>query len=435
MNNRNHQSRWITAVALMSTFCTVQTLASPVKDSIDALGMDISPAEQAAIESAMTSSIEISRRATQYNGLPYRRDAHAKAVACVRATFSVNGDIPTHFRHSVFSQPGREYKAWVRFSNGDMLVQPDSKPDARGMAIKLMEVEGKPIAPEMGTGGTQDFIMTNTPAFFNRNIFDYADDATYLARFERTKWFISLFPPRLHPKQFYRAIQTVSSKIDTPLAPQYYSMLPYQLGNTRLKFSARPCPGSHYPKATDKSDPDFLTRQIENTLANGAACFDFMVQPKVPGAYMPMDDATVIWPEQKSPFIPIARLHIPAQQLGGEPQRQFCENLSMNPWHGVGQWQPEGSLNRARRVVYNAVSAFRHEKNDVQRSEPDSWCVPGAKEACTPEQGLIVSKPAWPLPRCFDSLYQPLNGESVSSDCQDWSSSTAQKALPSQTGQ
>jgi hypothetical protein len=391
--------------------------ASPIEKSIQALGMDISSAEQAAIESAVNSSREISRRAEQYNGLPYRRDAHAKATACVRATFSINGDIPERFQHSVFSEPGKEYRAWVRFSNGDMLVQPDSKPDARGMAIKLMGIEGEPIAPELGKGGTQDFIMTNTPAFFNRNIYDYADDARFLAKFERTKWFISLFPPRLHPKQFYRAVQTISSRIDTPLAPQYYSMLPYQLGNTRLKFSTKPCPGSHYPKATDKNDPDFLTRQIEDTLADGAACFEFMVQPKAPGAYMPMDDATVIWSEEKSPFIPIARVRIPPQKLGGEPQRQFCENLSMNPWHGVGEWLPEGSLSRARRVVYNAVSEFRHEKNDVERYEPDNWCVPGAQEACTQDQGMIISKSRWPLPRCFDSLFQPLNGQSVNSEC------------------
>lgn len=414
-------NRWILQSALLALPAAVMAQAAtqgePGYEPLDDLGMHLSVEERAAIVSAMNSAREISRVAETKNGRPYRRDAHAKATGCVRATFTVNGDIPAQYRHSVFQTPGQEYKAWVRFSNGDMLVQPDSQPDARGMAIKLMGVSGDRIAPELTGAKTQDFVMTNTPAFFNRNVFDYAENATFLAKFERTKWFISLWPPRLHPKQFYRAIQTVSSRIDTPFDAQYYSMLPYQLGATALKFSTRSCPGASYPKAEDKERPDFLTEQMAHTLNNGAACFDFMVQPKVPGANMPMDDATVIWSEKKSPFVPIARVWIPPQTIASEAQQQFCENLSMNPWHGVGQWRPEGSLNRARRVVYNAVSKYRHDKNQAPRVEPDSWCIEGSSEPCTPTQGLHVTKPTWPLPRCFDSLYRPLDGEPVDSVC------------------
>ncbi|MYM64395.1 catalase family protein [Pseudomaricurvus sp. HS19] len=388
-----------------------------VPEWVQQLDLSLPAGEQKAIVSAMHSSMTISNRAEETNGLPYRRDAHAKATACVRATFTVNGDIPARYRHSVLSEPGREYKAWVRFSNGDFLVRPDNTPDARGMAVKVMGVEGDPIAPEFSGPPTQDFIMTNSPAFFNRNVFDYADTATYLAKFDRTGGFIGLLPPRLHWPQLLRAKQTVSTRIDNPLGTRYYSMLPYQLGNTVLKFSSRPCSGSHYPPAENKDHPDFLTTQVKQSLENGAACFEFMVQPKVTAADMPVDDATTIWSEQDSPFIPVARLHIPPQQLGGLPQQEFCENLSMNPWHGVGDWQPLSSLNRARRVVYNAVSQFRHGKNQVAVTQPDSWCVPGAEEPCSDQQGLIIHKPKWPLPRCFDHLAQPVDGSTLESEC------------------
>ena len=216
------------------------------------LGMNISQQEQEAIKKAMQYGREISRIAETKNGLPYRRDAHAKATGCLRATFSVNGDIPEHFQHSIFANPAQEYEAWIRFSNGDMLVQPDSKGDARGMAIKVMGVDGEKIAPELEGAKTQDFIMTNTPAFFNRNVFDYVDDMYYLSKLQRTKWFISLFPPRLHPKLLYRAAQTVSAKINSPFDPQYYSMLPYDLGGVELKFSAKACPGMTELKNVDK---------------------------------------------------------------------------------------------------------------------------------------------------------------------------------------
>ncbi|MFC6978042.1 catalase [Microbulbifer taiwanensis] len=300
----------------------------------------MSAQEMAAIERAMEFGREISRKAEKINGPPFRRDAHAKATGCLRATFSVNGDIPAHFRHSVLSQPGREYQSWIRFSNGDMTVQPDAKADARGMAIKLLDVDGVKIAPELTGPATQDFIMTNTPAFFNRNIYDYVDNMSHLAELDRTGWFINLWPPRFHPELFYRAVQTVSSKIDTPLQPQYYSMLPYQLGDTQLKFSARPCPGMNFELDIDESDGDYLTEAMAEQLAEGGACFDFMLQERVADADMPIDDAAVIWSEEASPFVPVARVNIPPQTFDGEAQQAFCENLSMNPWHGVDDWRP-----------------------------------------------------------------------------------------------
>ncbi len=388
----------------LALLCLPYCLAGAAE--VDEYGL--TPEQRAAVESAIQSAREISRRAEGVNGLPYRRDAHAKATGCARALFSVNGDIPAQFQHSLFARPAAQYQAWVRFSNGDFLVQADSKPDARGIAIKVMNVPGTPVAPELGAHGSQDFIMTNTQAFFNRNVFDYAEDMTYLAKFERTRWFISLFPPRLHPKQFYRAIQTVSSTIENPLQAQYYSMLPYQLGDTVLKYSVRPCPGMQFRKAVDREDSDYLTVEMQHSLEQGGACFDFMVQPQVPGSYMPIDDATAIWSESDSPFQPIARLTLPPQKIGGSEQRAFCENLSMNPWHGVDDWRPLGSLSNARRLVYNAVSKYRHEKNQVPRVEPTSWCLPAGNNDCQRDEGLLESHPTWPLPRVFDPLYRPL---------------------------
>ncbi|WP_323845523.1 catalase family protein [Microbulbifer magnicolonia] len=383
-----------------------------------ALDMELSAAEMQAIQRAMEFGREISRRAEKINGAPYRRDAHAKATGCLRATFSVNGDIPAHFRHSVFAEPGREYKSWIRFSNGDMTVQADEKPDARGMAIKLLDVDGQKIAPELDGPGTQDFIMTNTPAFFNRNIFDYVDNMSHLAELERTSWFISLWPPRFHPKLFYRAVQTVSSEIDTPLQPQYFSMLPYQLGDSRLKFSARPCPGMRFEFDVDRDDADYLTDAMAQQLDRGGACFDFMLQEKVAGADMPIDDASVIWSEQDSPFIPVARINIPPQSFDSEAQQQFCENLSMNPWHGVDDWRPLGSLNKARRLVYHAVSEFRHRENGAAASEPDSWCLEGGND-CDLSEVFHRTKPTWPLPRCFDPQYRPADGSEPPPPCWD----------------
>lgn len=385
-------------------------------EPFDTLGMDLSPEEIEAVQQSMEYGRQISQWAEAKNGSPFRRDAHAKATGCVRATFSVNGDIPRHFQSSVFADPGREYQAWIRFSNGDMLVQADAKPDARGMAIKLLNVEGDKIAPELTGPNTQDFIMTNTPAFFNRNIFDYVADMKYLAEKKRLAWFVSLWPPRLHPRRLYIAAQTVASKINTPLAPQYYSMLPYQLGTTTVKFSARPCPGMQFQEQANKSDHDFLTEAMTDQLSSQSACFEFMLQEKVPGADMPLDDATAVWSEQESPFVPVARIHIPPQTFSSAPQQNFCENLSMNPWHGVGDWQPLGSLSKARRLVYHAVSQYRHQQNGVAVFEPDSWCL-ASDQHCDPDTAIATTTDTPKLPRCFDSLFQPIAGDKPRGEC------------------
>jgi len=59
----------------------------------------------------------------------------------VEAVFRVEAELRPELCHRVFV-PGREYRAWIRFSNGNSERQRAWLPDARGMAIKLIGVEG-----------------------------------------------------------------------------------------------------------------------------------------------------------------------------------------------------------------------------------------------------------------------------------------------------
>ena len=157
-----------------------------------------------------------------------------------------------------------------------------------------------------------------------------------------------------------------------------------------------------FDEKPNTNDFDYLTEVMQEKLSSQGACFDFMVQPKVGGAHMPLDNAAVIWSEKVSPFIPIARVQIPPQNFTSEAQMQFCENLSMNPWHGVDDWLPQGSLNRARRLVYHAVSEFRHDKNQAKTVTPRNWCLDG-NENCDNTKQVNVTKSKWPLPRCVST--------------------------------
>jgi hypothetical protein len=88
------------------------------------------------------------------------RGFHAKIHAGFLAKFQVLANMPEHARHGVFAEP-RTFPAVVRFSNGDSHINPDRKPEPRGIAIKLIGVEGRKLLPGQEDAVTQDFLATS----------------------------------------------------------------------------------------------------------------------------------------------------------------------------------------------------------------------------------------------------------------------------------
>jgi catalase len=69
------------------------------------------------------------------------RAQHRKHHGCVAAVFQVVDDVPMELRHGVFANSGARFDTLIRFSNGRQ--QNDREPDTHGMAIKLLDVQGK----------------------------------------------------------------------------------------------------------------------------------------------------------------------------------------------------------------------------------------------------------------------------------------------------
>jgi hypothetical protein len=294
------------------------------------------------------------------------RDAHPKAHGCVRATFEVRSDLDPGLIAGVF-QPGATFPAWVRFSNGNPDPhRADRKPDARGMAIKLMNVPGEKLSDERGT---QDFVLIAHPTFFS------ADPRRYALLFDRGTSRNPLrkaaAPLALGPRGAAIAAKAGSKVIASPLEARYWSTVPFRLGTgperRAVKYSAIPCQaGSEVPKHPEK---DYLRRVLRETLADREACFTFAVQSRV--GDMSVEDPRYEWPEAESPFVPVATLRVPPQTFDSPAQDAFCENLSFNPWHSLPEHRPLGGVNRTRRVVYEAISSFRRGQNGVPAVEPD----------------------------------------------------------------
>jgi len=106
-------------------------------------------------------------------GTRYLRDAHAKAHGCVKAQVQVLNDLSPPLRQGVFATPGQTWQAVVRLSNGNAYPQFDSIRDARGMAIKLLDVPGQQLMASESQRREQDFVMFNHPNFFVSDVAEY----------------------------------------------------------------------------------------------------------------------------------------------------------------------------------------------------------------------------------------------------------------------
>lgn len=349
-----------------STRCEVGTSMTSSQDDtsrIDAApfpGEVVPPGEAAAI-ATITADIENVVRNQAKTSPPARRDAHAKPHGCVKAEFRVLDGLPASLRAGVFAEP-RTFEAWIRFSNGNGTPQPDSNPDGRGMAIKLMGVAGSPST-------TQDFLMINNPAFFVRNAADYV-------AFQSASNPIWFFFPSFNPFRFrlhegWVALSIALQKVQNPLNIRYWSMTPYALGGVAIKFSARPT-GAPSP-FVETNTTNFLHDNLVKHLATREALFDFLVQPRTRPEAMPIEDPTITWSETAAPFVPVARITIPPQSFDSPEQCTFCENLSFTPFHCLEAHRPLGGINRVRKVVYDAISRLRHDLNHAPRQEPTGF--------------------------------------------------------------
>ncbi len=308
----------------------------------------------------------------QYGVGTARRDAHPKAHGCVKAEIRVLSTLPEPLAKGIFI-PGRTYQAWIRFSNGSSdPTRADIKRDARGMAIKVLGVPGMKLLADEDEAMTQDFIMINHPVFFA------TDPARYLSFMQEANsghfYAKLLIPFALGAKGTLIALQTRSSKISNPLQTRYWSMVPYQLGTgsgrQAVKYSARACSAAR-DSIPGNPDHDFLRGALRDTLQNGDACMEFLVQPRTSNS-MDVEDSRTEWKEAQAPFYPVATIHMRRQIFDTPEQNEFCENLSFTPWHALPQHKPLGVTNRLRKVIYERISRVRHDMNQVKRQEPAS---------------------------------------------------------------
>ncbi len=334
----------------------------------------------------------------RYIGKPrFLRGVHPKDHGCVQAKFMVKECLANEYQVGVFAEPGRQFDAWIRFSNAAPLVSPDSALSeagavghgSRGMAMKLIGVSGSRLMPEDGEL-THDFLMINQPVFAFANVEDYeALSRIILEDNENPKRFfaerIRRNPdgkPVMSDPTTQRAVRTAgiidritSSKPSAfqppPLSPldnAYFGAAPFLFGEGRvMRYLARPVSPMLGDVGEFVKNANYLREALHKRLTEGDGSeiqFEFQVQVRsaesLAGAIdTEIEDACVDWDEEKHPFVTLARIAIPPQDCTTPERKELCERLGFSPWHGLLEHRPLGGINRLRCAVYEASARAR----------------------------------------------------------------------------
>jgi len=293
------------------------------------------------------------------------RDAHQKMHGCVVGTFTVVDNLNACFQHGVFKEPGKSYPLIVRYSNSDANVQTDKTPDARGMALKLLGVDGEKLIPGEKDATTHDFMLLNADRFFVRDLKTYVGmlQALEMGKAELAAWLAT------HPYEAGILLEAFGQTMQNPVLHRYNSATPYLLGDEAVKWEAMPCVPPP-PQVVDKKHPNYLHDAMKKTLATEDVCYDFYALRRSVPENMPIEDATVAWPRKQTERVRLARIHIPKQRFDTKVRHEACENYSFTPWHALPEHKPLGAVNRARYSVYELISRFRNHENGVPHVEP-----------------------------------------------------------------
>lgn len=153
------------------------------------------------------------------------RGAHAKALACLKGSFSVNNEnLPENLRVGLFAK-NESYKTWIRVSNSSQdPFSKDKEQNTRGFAMKLLGVEGpKLIDPEQASS-TMDLLTVAAEAFV-------AKDNSNYSKISEGENPVALFV-RLGVARALSLVATVkkTQSEQNPLRLEYFSTVPYRLG-------------------------------------------------------------------------------------------------------------------------------------------------------------------------------------------------------------
>jgi len=288
-------------------------------------------------------------RAAKSGGKP-ERALHLKQHAGAVGELVVKA--PETARSGVFAMSGKSWPVYARFSNGSSRQQPDSTPDVRGFALKLVGVPGTKLIKGLESELTQDFLFIDSQALPFRTPDEFMAFVK-VAQAGPAK----LLPGLISAFGFGRALGIIwgsvtAEKVKSFATHAFHTGAPLAFSKTAAKLSLAPVPSSE-PAPAAKGQ-DFLCQDLTARLQRGALSWTLRAQFFIDEATTPIEDTSVTW---TGPWVDLATLTLPKQDPESARGREISElvsQLSFDPWHATEEHRPLGAIMRARGATYGA---------------------------------------------------------------------------------
>lgn len=348
----------------------------------------------------------------QGSPVPAVRAAFRRTLGCAKAQVTVVDSLDPKYQQGIFDPKATgktSYDAWVRFSMDRTVPTGEDDFDKASLAfsMKVLPDRAGEKPPVAAIQGEQDFITQNHPVFF-------ADTASeFLLAFVNPQ-LLNPETVKVLEKQFGTAfgngipapaqarmdkiLDQMAKSVGNSLRKTFWSVTPYQFGNTYAKYRIVPVlcgstvpstvvdktralytlPGTlgkvfddvygdeELPKNT--SDKTYLAERLARDLGHESACFEFQVQLHDDQAEdkteTPLDHASMAWDETKYPPQTVAKITLAPQ----DPSKvaEACNMARFSPGNAHPDHAPVGSINLARVMIYDRFATCRSQQNAGQ---------------------------------------------------------------------
>ena len=346
-------------------------------------GVETTPDDEAATsEQIVATLLDIAKKVGERQRHTVRA-VHAKSNGLVRVEVTVLPSLREELRQGLFATPA-SYEAVMRFSSepGDVLSDHISTP--RGLALKIIGVEGEMLANHAGQV-TQDFIFNNGSTFApNADAFlraiqlraQHVDDPEGLKQAVSSAAQAAEKTLELVGRQS-AFLKGFGHPQTHPLGETYHTAAPLRFGDYFGKMQLVPVSDNLIALRGKHVDHPHTWNSLKDSIVaffhTEKAVWELRVQLCTDLAKMPVEDASVEWDEHLSPALTVARVTAPPQNAYSDARRVWVdEHLSFNPWHSLAAHRPLGSIMRVRLRAYEASSQFRHTAEGRRTVEPRS---------------------------------------------------------------
>lgn len=339
--------------------------------------------DEAALIDEIITAMSVTQRRTFDVHRHAIRDAHAKSHGFLKGTLIVRDRLAPELAQGIFARPAAQYPIVIRLSSAQGDLHSDQVPAARGFAMKVIGVAGERLLSG-DPGHNQDFLMVNIPTLSFGTVLEYKKMLGLLEK--------NAAAPEFFQRALAGAAHGVAGAVeavgvepgatlrglgrdnDNLLGETFHSMAAIRFGDHIAKVSVAPL-SDNIRALTGASIEDMDESRIRDVVVEHfrreGAQYEMRAQLCTDLVEMPVEDAAVLWKPELSPHSPVATIHIPRQEAFSPARRVYGDDiLSFNPWHGIAEHRPLGSIMRIRIQAYERSTAFRHAMNMQPRIEP-----------------------------------------------------------------